>query len=73
MIQPDSPIKIGDRVLMRKTHPCGSLEWTVTRVGADIGLQCVGCARRILLPRREFAKNAKQILPVSRSLETNGD
>ncbi len=65
MIQPDVPLELGDRVLMRKTHPCGSREWTVTRVGADIGLLCVGCGRRILLPRREFAKNAKQIHPVS--------
>ncbi len=67
MIQPDTPLELGDRVLMRKTHPCGSREWTVTRVGADIGLQCAGCGRRILLPRRDFAKNAKQIFSVSGS------
>jgi hypothetical protein len=44
-------------------HPCGSYEWTVTRLGADIGLECKGCGRRVMLTRRELARRAKTIYP----------
>ncbi|MBI5666761.1 MAG: DUF951 domain-containing protein [Chloroflexi bacterium] len=55
-------IAVGDRVQMRKKHPCGSDEWIVYRVGADIGLRCLGCNRRVLLARPVFNKRLKQIL-----------
>ena len=55
-------IAIGDRVKMRKKHPCGSDEWIVYRVGVDIGLRCVGCDRRVMLPRSQFLKQLKQVL-----------
>ncbi len=50
---------IGDVVRLRKPHPCGSHEWTVVRLGADIGLRCHGCNRRVLLPRRELERRLK--------------
>ncbi len=53
---------VGDVVEMRKPHPCGSLQWEVVRVGADIGLVCLTCGRRVLLPRRQFARRAKRFL-----------
>lgn len=53
------PLVIGDVVRLRKPHPCGSLEWTVTRLGADIGIRCNGCRRRILLPRRELEQRIR--------------
>ena len=52
-------VVIGDVVRLRKPHPCGSYEWTVVRLGADIGLRCHGCGRRVLLPRRELEKRLK--------------
>ncbi|MCC6936253.1 MAG: DUF951 domain-containing protein [Thermomicrobiales bacterium] len=52
-------IYIGDVVRLRKPHPCGSYEWTVVRLGADIGLRCQGCNRRVLLPRRELERRLK--------------
>ena len=56
-------LQVGDRVRLRKTHPCGSFEWTIYRVGADIGLRCAGCGRRVMLTRSEFSKRLKQHLP----------
>ncbi|MDO8750487.1 MAG: DUF951 domain-containing protein [Dehalococcoidia bacterium] len=38
-------------VRLRKVHPCGSYQWQVVRVGADIGLRCLSCGRRILMQR----------------------
>lgn len=52
-------LQLNDHLRLRKQHPCGSYEWTVIRLGADIGLECRGCRRRILLTRRELAKRLK--------------
>lgn len=52
----------GDVVEMRKPHPCGGAIWEITRVGADIGLVCLTCKRRVMLPRRQFARQAKRFL-----------
>jgi hypothetical protein len=56
-------VKLGDIARLRKKHPCGSFDWEVIRIGADIGLRCLGCQRRILLPRGEFNKQLKIIIP----------
>lgn len=53
---------LGDRVQLRKPHPCGSYLWRVVRLGADIGLKCEGCGRRVLLPRSEVERRIKQIV-----------
>lgn len=52
-------VNLGDIVRLRKRHPCGSYDWEVVRLGADIGLVCQGCKRRILLPRGDFNKRYK--------------
>ena len=54
---PDLQMK--DHLRLRKPHPCGSYEWTVVRLGADIGLECNGCQHRVMLTRRELAKRMK--------------
>ena len=53
---------IGDVVQMRKQHPCGGDTWQIVRVGADIGLVCLTCQRRVILPRRQFARQAKKFI-----------
>ena len=50
---------MGDVIRLRKPHPCGNSDWEVVRIGADIGLKCLGCGRRLLLPRREVARRMK--------------
>jgi hypothetical protein len=61
-------IQIDDLVRLRKRHPCGSYEWRVVRVGADVGLKCQVCGRRILMDRSTFRKRVKTI--IRRSGET---
>ena len=53
------PLFLDDVVRLRKPHPCGSHDWTVVRLGADIGLRCHGCRRKVLLPRRTLEKRLK--------------
>lgn len=55
--------EIGDRLHLRKPHPCGNYTWEVVRLGADIGLRCEKCGRRVLLPRAEVERRVKQVLP----------
>jgi len=52
-------LRMADVLRLRKAHPCGSTDWVVVRLGADIGLKCTGCGRRILLSRREVARRLK--------------
>ena len=51
--------RMGDVVRLRKPHPCGGSEWEVVRLGADIGLRCRGCRRRVLLERRVLERRLK--------------
>lgn len=55
-------IRLGDIVRLRKPHPCGGYEWEVVRLGADIGIRCNTCNRRVLLPRRQFAQRVKSFV-----------
>ena len=54
---------MNDVVRLRKPHPCGSYDWKIVRLGADIGLECLRCGRRVLLPRRILAHRLKTVLP----------
>jgi hypothetical protein len=49
-------LRLADRLTLRRPHPCGSHEWEVVRLGADIGLVCAGCGRRILIDRLEVER-----------------
>jgi hypothetical protein len=59
---PPLPLAVHDLVRLRKPHPCGSTDWRIVRIGADIGLVCLGCGRRIMLPRAEAERRIKKIL-----------
>lgn len=60
MLSKPSP-EVGQVATMKKTHPCGSNTWEITRVGMDIGLKCCGCGHFIMLPRSKFLKAVKSI------------
>jgi len=57
---------VGDKVTLQKGHPCGSYEWEVYRVGADIGIRCKLCGRRLLIARHDLEKRAKKLSQSSR-------
>ncbi len=58
----DKEYKLGSIVMMKKAHPCGSNEWEIIRVGADIKIKCTACGRSIMMPRIEFNKKVKKII-----------
>jgi hypothetical protein len=53
---------LNDIVIMKKPHPCGTNEFIITRVGADIKIKCVKCGRTIMLTRIEFNKKLKKVV-----------
>jgi hypothetical protein len=63
-----TPLELYDVVRLRKPHACGGYEWQVVRLGADIGLKCRTCGRRILLTRRDLERRL-----VSRTAAVRGD
>ncbi|PUB10992.1 DUF951 domain-containing protein [Paenisporosarcina sp. OV554] len=54
--------ELGDIVEMKKQHPCGTNEWKVIRMGADVRIKCEGCQHSVMIPRREFEKKMKKIV-----------
>ena len=54
--------KLRSIVTVKKEHPCGTNEWEITRIGADIKIKCIKCGRSVMLPRIEFNKKLKRII-----------
>jgi hypothetical protein len=63
-------LRVGDLIRLRKAHPCGSRDWRVQRIGADIGLVCAGCGHRILMDRLDVERRYVELL--ERGPEANG-
>ncbi len=55
------PLEIGDVVRLRRRHPCGGDAWRVSRIGADIGVICTTCGRRVLTDRRELERRVVSV------------
>ncbi|CAM4434349.1 DUF951 domain-containing protein [Paenibacillus typhae] len=64
--------ELGDIVLMKKPHPCGTNEMEIIRMGMDIRIKCTGCQHSVLIPRAKFEKNLKKVLR-SKSASTESD
>lgn len=55
-------LSVGDRVEMKKTHPCGNNIFKVLRVGSDIRAVCEGCGRDMTIDRIKFEKSIKKVM-----------
>ena len=55
-------IKVGDRLIMKKKHPCGTDTFTVLRIGMDFRIRCDGCGREVMVPRVKAEKSLKKII-----------
>lgn len=64
-------VQVGDIVQFKKQHPCGGWTWRVVRTGADIGVVCTVCQRRLMLPRDKFRRSVKKI--VSKGVDEHAD
>ena len=55
-------VRLGDILVMKKDHPCGSRRWLVLRTVMDFRLRCTGCGHEVMLPRSKAEKNIRKIL-----------
>lgn len=62
---------IGDILRLRKPHPCGGYEWQVVRLGADIGILCLTCGRRVMLDRRSLKNRLKKVVSRAEGVENS--
>ena len=53
-------VRPGDKLMMKKQHPCGSKEFLVLRAGMDFKIRCMGCGHEIMVPRLKCEKNIKK-------------
>ena len=54
-------IQVGDVLTMKKAHPCGSKQWQVLRIRADVKLRCCGCGHEVMGPRSKCEKKVRQV------------
>ena len=73
MNRPVLEVRVGDVVRLRRPHPCGGTDWTVDRVGADIGLRCATCGRRVLIDRRTLERRIVAFLSRGASAPATDD
>ncbi|MCS7241627.1 MAG: DUF951 domain-containing protein [Candidatus Caldatribacterium sp.] len=62
-------LEVDDVLTLKKTHPCGSQKWRVTRLGVDIGIKCLGCGRFVMIPRRKLEGKVQEICRQGRLLK----
>ncbi len=60
---------VGDKIRLKKQHPCGSSQWEILRVGADFRLKCLGCMHQVMVPRKLVEKNLREIVKADQGAE----
>ncbi len=55
-MKPPQVLSLGETLLLRKKHPCGSNQWSVIRLGADIRIRCQGCGHTVLISRSKLER-----------------
>ena len=61
--------RVGDKLQMKKPHPCGTNVFEVLRIGADFKIRCTGCGREVMVPRHKCEKNIRKIVRESAGSE----
>ena len=55
-------VQVGDRLEMKKPHPCGGSRFEILRVGMDFKIRCLTCGREVMVPRGKAEKNIKKVI-----------
>lgn len=62
-------IQVGDQIITKKVHPCGTACFDVLRVGMDFKIRCAGCGREVMVPRSKIEKNIKKVLRAGETMK----
>lgn len=55
-------LEVGDVIMTKKSHPCGSNKFQITRVGMDFRIKCEKCEKEIWIPRVKLEKRIKEVI-----------
>ena len=55
-------VQVGDSIITKKPHPCGSKAFTITRVGMDFRIRCNGCGHEAWIPRVKLEKSIRRVV-----------
>lgn len=53
---------VGDKLLLKKKHPCSSYIFRVARGGSDVRVICDKCGRDLTIPREKIEKMIKKVI-----------
>ena len=65
-------IQVGDKLRMKKAHPCGSKDWLVLRIGTDFRLRCLGCGHEVMVERFKIEKSIREVTRENLSTDSSG-
>ncbi len=65
-------VQVGDKLRMKKAHPCGTKDWLVLRIGADFRLRCLGCGHEVMVERFKIEKNIREVIRENLSTDSSG-
>lgn len=65
-------IQVGDKLRMKKAHPCGSKDWLALRIGADFRLRCLGCGHEVMVERFKIEKSIREVTRENLSTDSSG-
>jgi len=51
--------QVNDIITTKKKHVCGSDQWIVLRVGAEIKIRCSKCGREVMIFKIDLDKKVK--------------
>lgn len=66
-------ISVGDTLIMKKPHPCGSFGMKVLRIGSDLRIKCTVCGRDMSVPRVKLEKNIKSVIAAEQEAKTDAE
>lgn len=55
-------LEVGERVELRKQHPCGNKEFVILRTGADFVIKCEKCQKQMWISRTVLEKSIKKVI-----------
>lgn len=56
------PLRAGDRIKLKKPHPCGGSVFAVIRVGGEVRVKCETCSRDMTVDRIKLEKAIRQVI-----------
>ncbi len=56
------PLRAGDRVQLKKPHPCGNNLFRILRVGSEVRVVCERCGRDMTVDRIKLEKAIRRVM-----------